>query len=340
MRTIVSFVRDHSASMRNLKSAAMNDYNLMLKSIKDQSSYEHEIYGSVVACGENWRTPVKVLEQTQPIKLLRQVLLYDTDGNSTPLWESVWVAINEIEDFSGQYKSIKSQNQDAYLVIVTTDGRNNAGPISADRLMKRIYDLQGTDRWTFVFRVPVGHKQAIVALGVHPENVIEWEQTTESLVRTSENTQVGINNYFVARSAGLTSSSSFYTDLKNVKPSDLKKTLDVITHEIDIKRVRPCDHQIQIRDFVEQNWDETYQKGCYFYQLTKPEKIQSNKRIIIKHRKSGVAYGGRDARDVLGLPDYDTKVNTGDHGQYDIYVQSTSVNRKLMSETNVIRWDN
>lgn len=39
---------------------------------------------------------------------------------------------------------------------------------------------------------------------------------------------------------------------------------------------------------------------------------------------------------MLGLPDFEVKVNPASYGQYDIFVQSTSVNRKLIKGTKLL----
>lgn len=82
-------------------------------------------------------------------------------------------------------------------------------------------------------------------------------------------------------------------------------------------------------------------KGAAFYQLTKAEKnVQSWKYILIRRKGSGEVYAGReDVRRMLGLPvGVDVGVNPGNHGDYDIFVQSASVNRKLVRGTDVVYW--
>jgi hypothetical protein len=88
-----------------------------------------------------------------------------------------------------------------------------------------------------------------------------------------------------------------------------------------------------LQDFVEAR-GMTFQKGRSFYQLTKPEKVQSHKEVLLREVKTGAVYGGAQAREILGLPKgLDTKVKPADHGSWDVFVQSTSNNRKLMVGT-------
>jgi len=74
----------------------------------------------------------------------------------------------------------------------------------------------------------------------------------------------------------------------------------------------------------------------------KPEnEVQDHKQIAIRDKKTGVIYSGVNARQMLGLPYHGTvKVVPGNHGAYDIFIQSTSVNRKLVKGTQVLYWDN
>jgi hypothetical protein len=76
--------------------------------------------------------------------------------------------------------------------------------------------------------------------------------------------------------------------------------------------------------------------GSAFYELVKPEKVQGKKQVMIRERQSGKVYSGHEARQLLNLPPYEVKVAAVDHPNYDIFVQSTSVNRKLVPGQEVI----
>ncbi len=93
-----------------------------------------------------------------------------------------------------------------------------------------------------------------------------------------------------------------------------------------------------IREFCEQKTKKPFLKGAAFYELIKPEKeVQDYKQIVIRDRTTGSVYAGANARHLLGLPDYGTvKLVPGDHSKYDVFVQSTSTNRKLTPHTRVL----
>lgn len=56
---------------------------------------------------------------------------------------------------------------------------------------------------------------------------------------------------------------------------------------------------------------------------------------MIVNKMNDIKYGGSDARDMLNLPPYAVKVKPGSFGEWRIFVQSTSVNRKLIAGTTV-----
>jgi hypothetical protein len=102
--------------------------------------------------------------------------------------------------------------------------------------------------------------------------------------------------------------------------------------------VEAANDGVQIKDFV-QAQGIAFTKGCAFYQLSKTETVQDYKQIAVRDKMGGAVYSGIAARDLLGLPHHgECKLAPGQHGQYEIFVQSTSVNRKLVKGTNLMIW--
>lgn len=101
-------------------------------------------------------------------------------------------------------------------------------------------------------------------------------------------------------------------------------------------QVLDVDHEIAIKAFVEEN-GLTFKKGRGFYEFTKTETIQGGKEIILQDRSTGEFYSGDQAREMLGLPIGETaRIKPTDLSKYMVFVQSTSVNRKLMGETKFL----
>lgn len=77
----------------------------------------------------------------------------------------------------------------------------------------------------------------------------------------------------------------------------------------------------------------TFERGKSFYNFTKPELIQKNKEIVLREKSSGDFFEGNMCRKMLNLITYDQtkRIKPTDFPQYDIFIQSTSLNRKLIS---------
>jgi len=88
-----------------------------------------------------------------------------------------------------------------------------------------------------------------------------------------------------------------------------------------------------IRNFVEKN-KLKFKKGRGFYQFTKRELVQEKKEVVIQDTNTGDFYSGIYARKLIGLkPGERKKVSPDDYDDYNIYIQSTSYNRKLKAGT-------
>ena len=75
-----------------------------------------------------------------------------------------------------------------------------------------------------------------------------------------------------------------------------------------------------------------FAKGRGFYEFTKPEIIQPQKEIVLMNRATGDLYEGDVARRIAGIGanEEKAKIKPGDLPKYRIFIQSTSVNRKLL----------
>jgi hypothetical protein len=226
-----------------------------------------------------------------------------------------------------------------FIVMATTDGQDTNG--GAEQLAREIRELQATDRWTFVFRVPRGYARDLVRMGIEPGNILEWDQTQRGVeASTASNTQA-FNDFYTARSTGVRSSRTFYSNLKDVTVADVKNALQDISSEVNLWPVSSAENGQQIREVVEARLSGVKMlKGAAFYQLVKTEdKIQDYKLIAIRDKNSGAIYCGPEARDMMGLPRVgDARVAPQDHGTFDVFVQSTSVNRKVASGTQLLYW--
>lgn len=341
MKNYIGISRDHSASMRSIARAAARDYNDNIAAINESSKLENQdTIISVVKCGVGRTGAVEREAVNSNVSVLKPIAesVYRADGHSTPLFDSVGELISILEK-APDAKDPKV----SFLVMAITDGQDNSSRNwSASSLSRKIRELQGTDRWTFIFRVPRGYKSDLSRMGIPDGNILEWDQTERGVETAMVTTRSAFQNFYKARSAGATSTKDFFTtDLSKVSTRTVKSKLIDISDEVDIWNVTDNNDGTQIRDFVERKLRKTMKKGAAFYQLTKPEKeVQDYKQIVIRDKKSKAVYSGVEARNILGLPHNGTvKVVPGNHGGYDIFIQSTSVNRKLVGGTQVLYWD-
>lgn len=335
-KNYIVIVRDHSGSMKSIARHAARDYNDNIAALKEAARAESiDTIVSTIKCGvgsglvrrDVVNSNVQVLEEITENR-------YEADGFSTPLFDSVGDAIEllrGVPDFRDPNVS--------FLVMVITDGMENSSKNwTGWQLAEEIRRLQATDRWTFAFRVPRGGAGDLEQLGVPAGNILEWDQTARGFEVATNTTRSAIGSYYQSRSKGLSSVRTFYTDLQGVRSSDLKATCEDIRDDVEIWRVG--DTTELVREFCERRSRRPFVKGTAFYELVKTEpKVQDYKQIAIRDRQTGAVFVGAAARSALGLPARGTaRVVPGDHSKFDVFVQSTSVNRKLPPHTRVLYW--
>jgi hypothetical protein len=227
--------------------------------------------------------------------------------------------------------------EDAALVLVITDGEENSSfETPASVLRAQIDRLQASGQYTLTFQVPKGNygQRLSNALGVPIGNIREWELNNEGFRNAVHQVRLSTQSYATARTSGQTATNSFYTDLSQVTSTTLKNKLNDLSASF---KPMTLDQESEIKKAVEFKTQVPYVIGCAYYQLMKPEKIQPNKGVLIVEKGKKKVWGGPEARALIGLPQgLDARVKPGNHANYDIYVQSTSTNRKLPRGTKIL----
>lgn len=114
----------------------------------------------------------------------------------------------------------------------------------------------------------------------------------------------------------------------------------------DLKPVSPgrfqmmaVEKECDIRGYVEEH-DLMFQPGKGFYEFTKSEDIRVGREVVLRDRKTGDMYSGKKAREMIGVPEGTAKTlsprTMGAAIPYDIFIQSTSYNRKLKPGTRFL----
>lgn len=258
-------------------------------------------------------------------------------AGSTSLFDATGQTINDMKNVDRT-----TGNKHSYLLIVITDGEeNNSTKYNAYSLTSLMQEVQKTDRYTLTFQIPFGHKRKFCQnFGIPEGNVIEWEATERGMEQAYQIQTSSFSNYSSLRSKGVRAVSTYYTtDLSNIKPADLNKLMP-INNQVKTLKVT---HEADIKPFVEGEL-KFYRPGSAYYQLTKDEKLQSYKVVLIRDKATKKIYAGDGARSLIGLPPCSSsggtvRVKVGNHANFDVFVQSSSNNRKLVRGTDLIIWN-
>lgn len=223
----------------------------------------------------------------------------------------------------------------AFLVFVVTDGEENASRYNSS------YDLQAKlkslpPEWTVAVLVPnMFGKHAAQDDGFAPENIAIWDpNSTKGVEAAGRVVQQATEDWMVGRARGVRGTNAlFSTGADAVNRQTVQSNLTPMNpRDYDVIPVHREDY---IRPYVESRGLH-YTIGKAYYQLTKTERIQAGKEVAIREKRTGKFYTGRAARDLLGLPAMEVKVKPDYNPEYDVFVQSTSVNRKLVMNTDLL----
>ncbi|MFE0691294.1 VWA domain-containing protein [Streptomyces sp. JH002] len=234
----------------------------------------------------------------------------------------------------------------SFLTFVLTDGQENASHRCQDAPSKdprvlvesvaRMIETQA-DNWTLAVLVPdqMGKREAM-RCGFPKDNIAIWDATsTQGLEEAGQVIQEATEKFMVGRTKGIRGSRAvFSTGAETVNKDTIKAA--------GLTPVNPSQYQLisvtrdaGIREWVVES-GHTYRTGGAFYQLCKSEKIQARKRIAVLEKKTNRVYTGPEARALLGLPDVEVRVKPHHNDDFTIFVQSTSVNRKLLPNTRLL----
>lgn len=316
--TQVAVCLDRSTSMHGLRHQAINAFNQMMEPIRSQKDgYLASYYTFGDSATREWT-------DRKPSSLpLLDADSYQPSG-MTAMLDAIGMAIEDLRD----------DGDSSYLVIVITDGEENySKKWNSKRLADKIKELQRTDRWTFAISCPKGQSQRLSQnLKIPLGNFEEWDQTSQGAAMMAASNKGAVSRFTDARSRGSRSVQNFYVNIGKKDVKDVLKQVGEAQHgrykKITTKKA--CQISEAITDA-----GITFVKGCAYYELQKPETVQHYKRVVLEHRDTGKLYD-QNTRDAIGLGNGTGKVKLGNLGDWIVWVQSTSVNRKLLAKMKLL----
>lgn len=325
----IVFVIDESGSMDNLREATVQVFDQRIAHLAKRSQEnEQETRVSVYL----FNTKARCIIYDKDVLRLPSLRSYYQPDGGTALRDATELALNDLA------KTPELYGEHAFLLYAITDGEENSSRnISPAALKKKIAGLPA--HWTLAALVPSASSvHDAKAAGFPAENIEVWSATKAGIEELGRKMDVVHDNFMRGRTTGIRSVRGlFKLDVQNVTTKNVKQQLDALKRgTFNVYKVKPSHHGTQIRDFVETLSGEKYRQGSAFYQLSKSEIIQATKVVALKENSSGRVFSGPAARSLLGLPDHEVRVEPAEHSQYTLFVQSTSVNRKLVKDTEVL----
>ncbi|MEU1317220.1 vWA domain-containing protein [Streptomyces tibetensis] len=234
----------------------------------------------------------------------------------------------------------------SFLTFVLTDGQENASHRCPDaqgrdprQLVKAVAEMIRTqqDNWTLAVLVPdqMGKREAMQC-GFPKDNIAIWDATsTQGLEEAGQVIRQATENFMMGRTQGIRGSRAVFSTGAEVVNEDTIKAAGLTPADPSKYQLIPVARDAAIREWVVE-CGHTYTTGGAYYELSKSEKIQARKQIAVLEKKTDRVYTGPQARALLGLPNTEVRVKPDHNDHFTIFVQSTSVNRKLVANTRLL----
>ncbi|BDM70055.1 hypothetical protein HEK616_35420 [Streptomyces nigrescens] len=282
-----------------------------------------------------------------------ECVIYDKDVLRMPSLKQLYRVGGMTALLAATLKSQKELAQTAqlygdhsFLTFVLTDGQENASHRCPDapardplQLVQAVATMTQTqeDNWTLAVLVPdqMGKREAMQC-GFPKDNIAIWDATsTQGLEEAGHVIQQATEKFMVGRTKGIRGSRTVFSTGAEAVNKDTIQAAGLTPADPSAYQLIPVDREATIRNWVTES-GHTFRTGCAFYQLSKSEKIQARKQIAVLEKKTDRIYTGPQARTLLGLPDMEVRIKPDHNDGFTIFVQSTSVNRKLIPNTRLL----
>lgn len=350
----VALVIDASISMGKHAKAVIAVADGLIKHLATKSQeLDQETRVTVYTFGDDWRV---LIFDKDVMRLPSIKNLYKIEGNTA----LIAATMKSQDDLA---KTAQMYGDHAFLTYVITDGEENVSRWSTvfggtgqrvlwtttaskytDHEIKQMLSdrLRGLEEnWTVACLVPnqMGVRYA-ESYSFPRDNIQIWDTTTkDGILEVGKAITEATDTYMTNRSLGIRGSKTIFAggaavvNNANINARQGFKQLPKDRYEL---HTVIDNYDLTIRPYVAYVTGRPYVTGTAYYQLTKPEKIQPQKEILVRNRRSGRVYKGQDARALLNLPNEEVRVKPEDNAEFQIFVQSTSVNRKLVPGTKLL----
>lgn len=269
-----------------------------------------------------------------------QCIYYDKDALRLPSirkvyspygWTALIDAVLKSQEDLGQTAQLYGDH--AFLTYAVTDGKENKSRRKPADLRAHILGMP--DNWTLGALVPdqSGVFEA-KSFGFPAENISVWNTSKGGFLEVGATVRAATETFMQNRASGIRGTRTLFSTGADAVNAQTVRQAGLQPLKRGSYQIIPVPQDSVIKDFVEST-GRTYRTGSVYYEFKKAEKIQGTKEILIVEKATGTAYEGPAARDLLGLPAMEVRVRPDQNPEYTIYVQSTSVNRKLPAGSKV-----
>jgi uncharacterized protein YegL len=208
-QTHIALVIDRSGSMEGVRKAAFQGINEQIKAIRTNAKKGGETKFTYV----QFDGEIDVIHHQVDASKLKNIEWeqYEPRG-CTALRDGLWTAIQKLEE------GVKETDDTAYLVIVVTDGYENASQLINQKELKDEIDArEKTGKWTFTYMLSnVDWKTIQDQFGVSSvSNIAVYTSTPTGLGAAMNSVGQKIDAYYTARSAGQTYTANFHNAADN-----------------------------------------------------------------------------------------------------------------------------
>lgn len=316
----LTFVIDASDSMTNISAEVIRVTDQL---ITDQAQLSKQLEQETRVTVYLFSDKMWCLFYDKDVLRLPSIAAHYQTVNMTALIDATVQAQNELRQTATLY------GDHAFLTFVLTDGQENQSrQYTAHDLKVLLGSLR--DNETVACLVPnQSAKFTAEKYGFARGNIQVWDASSEAGMREAGRVmRDSISGYMTARGQGLTSTKTLFAmDAATLNHKTVSKL-----KELTGFRVEHVTQPAVIKEFVDSLRPKVpFVQGANYFPLIKRERINDSKEVVIRHKISGKIYGGPQARTLVGLPDAgEVSVSPQPNLEYDVFVQSTSLNRKLI----------